>query len=264
MKISATILVKGSPQHLKSVVEALKSLDEVLIYDNGACRTVLTALLPYPNVRIVEGVFSGFGTTHNTASHLAKNDWILSIDSDEVPSQELIKEIQDLNPQDDAVYSLPRKNYYNGKWITGCGWWPDRALRLYNKKKTQFTDAKVHESIMATKVIPLQNPLIHYSYDSISDFLTKMESYSGLFAKQRAGKEQSSPCKAVLHGIFAFFKSYFLKKGIKNGYEGFLISAYNGHTAFYKYMKLYEANLRIRLCPEENGSSFASENKAQK
>lgn len=266
MKISATILLKGAPKHLSDVLSALMPLDEVLIYDNGAYSEAIETCKRAENARIVEGPFLGFGPTHNKASNLAKNDWILSIDSDEVASPELVAEILSLNYDNCAVYTISRKNRYQGQWIRGSGWWPDRALRLYNKKYTQFSNAYVHESIETAgmRVIPLQNHLNHYSYDSISEFLVKMNSYSDLFASQWAGTKSSSPCKAALHGMFAFFKSYFLKAGFQDGYAGFLISAYNGHTTFYKYMKLYETNLRMRRCPDEKESSCRRSNEAQK
>lgn len=244
MKISATILLKGDPIHFQKVLSALEPLDEVLIFNNGGGRATLDSLNHFKNVRVVEGVFSGFGPTHNAASELAKNDWILSVDSDEVATNALITEIMALSLDDATVYSIPRRNFYQGKWIRGCGWWPDHALRLYNKKTTQFTNVQVHESIQTKgmHIVTLKNWLEHYSYTSASDFLTKMQSYSDLFAKEWTGKKQSSPCKAALHGAFAFFKSYILKLGIRGGYEGYLISKYNGHTAFYKYIKLYESN----------------------
>lgn len=245
MKISATILLKGTPKHLEAVIQALRGLNEVLIYDNGAEEPALAVCKSFPNVRIVKGDFFGFGKTHNLASELATNDWILSIDSDEVASPELIEEIRNLSLDDNTVYSIPRRNLYRGHWVRGCGWWPDKAFRLYNRKITQFSNAKVHESIETKdlKVVSLKAYLNHYSYDSVSDFLTKMQSYSNLFAEEWKGRKKSSPCKAALHAGFAFFKSYILKGGIRDGYSGFLISAYNGHTAFYKYMKLYEINL---------------------
>jgi hypothetical protein len=73
-----------------------------------------------------------------------------------------------------------------------------------------------------------------------------MQTYSQLFAAQNQGKKSSSLPKAIFHGAFAFLKSYFLKKGFLAGKEGFIISAYNGHTAFYKYLKLLEANRQAK------------------
>ena len=123
-----------------------------------------------------------------------------------------------------------------------------QADQAYNKMKTKFSDDQVHEAIISENMrhVPLKAPLIHYSYASISDFLAKMQSYSTLFANQYQGKRKSSFAKALSHGIFAFFKSYVLKRGFLGGYEGYVISAYNGHTAYYKYLKLYEANTELK------------------
>lgn len=243
--ISVTVLAKNSQQYLKEVLSALKPFGEVLLYDTGSTDQTLDIARTFPNVKIVTAPFVGFGPTHNLASATAKYDWILSIDSDEVVTLEMMHDIARLAADLEAVYAFPRHNYFNGKFIKWCGWYPDKQIRLYNRTKTRFSDAQVHEAIVSKEmqVIALKGPMIHYSYASISDFLSKMQAYSALFAQQNCGKKSSSPCKAILHGLFAFFKSYFIKCGFLGGYEGFVISAYNGHTAYYKYLKLYEANV---------------------
>lgn len=246
--ISVTILTKNSQKYLDAVLSSLEKFPEVLIYDNGSSDDTLAIASKYANVTIQQGLFEGFGITHNKASSLAKHDWILSIDSDELATPEMTQAIFSLKLDPNCVYAFPRNNYFNKRWIKWCGWYPDRQVRLYHRSKTQFTDADVHEAIITDnlRVVSLDAPMIHYSYECISDFLSKMQSYSSLFARQNAGKRASSPLKAILHAFFAFFKSYFLKKGFLGGYEGYLISAYNGHTAFYKYLKLYEANCRLK------------------
>ncbi len=248
--ISVTILTKNSQRHINEVLAALKSFDEVVVYDTGSTDDTLSIAKKYSNVTIYREKFIGFGPTHNLASGVAKNDWILSIDSDEVATPEMTKEIllQQLDPG--SVYSFSRHNYFNGKFIKWCGWYPDRRVRLYNRRHTRFSDDQVHEGVISKHMeeVAIKGPLKHYSYQSISEFLEKMQLYSDLFAKQNAGKKGSSPLKAVLHGFFGFFKSYLLKRGILGGYEGFVISLYNGHTAYYKYLKLYEANQK-KLAP---------------
>ncbi len=245
--ISVTILTKNSQKYLKEVLEALTPFDEVVIYDNGSTDQTLNIAQNYSNVMIHRGPFQGFGMTHNTASNLAKHDWILSIDSDEVVTPEMVQEIADTSLDPNCVYSFPRNNFYNGNFIKWCGWYPDRQIRLYNRHKTRFTDVQVHEAIIVgegMQQVALQAPMRHYSYDTHADFLAKMQAYSDLFAKQNCGKKSSSPWKAVWHGLGAFLKAYIIKQGVLGGYEGFVISAYNGNTAFYKYLKLYEANIR--------------------
>lgn len=243
--ITVTILTKNSAQYLFDVLDALKSFDEVLLLDSGSTDDTFAIAKKFPNVSIHKSAtFDGFGPMHNKAVALARHDWILSIDSDEIVTPELSKEILNLRLDPSEVYSLSRRNYYNGKWIKWCGWHPDRAYRMFNRKRTRFNDAQVHESVIVKdmKVVCLQNPMTHYSYASTSDFLRKMQHYSALFAEQNRGKRESSTCKAVLHGVMAFFKSYILKRGIMGGREGFIISVYNANTTFYKYLKLAELN----------------------
>lgn len=245
--ISVTVLAKNSEKYLKEVLKALAPFGEVILYDTGSTDNTIEIAQSFPNVRVLRAPFVGFGPTHNMASSAAKNNWVLSIDSDEIVTPELIKAIVDEEADVKAVYSFQRHNYFNGKFIKWCGWYPDRQIRLYNKTKTKFSDDQVHEAIIATNMrhVSLKAPLIHYSYNSIADFLCKMQSYSTLFANQYQGKKKSSFSKALSHGAFAFFKSYILKRGFLGGYEGYIISAYNGHTAYYKYLKLNEANKEL-------------------
>lgn len=240
--ITVTILTKNSSKYLVQVLEALAAFDEVLIYDTGSSDQTMSIAKQFANVTIFEGPFVGFGKTHNQASLLAKNDWILSVDSDEVVSKELALEILSLPLNEKCIYSVSRHNYYRGKWIKWCGWYPDRQKKLYNRKETCFSDAEVHEEIMSEKmaVVPLQAPIVHYPYECTADFLQKMQLYSDLFAKQYTRKKSSSVGKAIAHGLFAFIKSYILKRGFLGGAEGFIISVYNANTAFYKYLKLAE------------------------
>jgi len=249
--ISVTVLTKNSQKYLYEVLDALSSFDEVVICDTGSSDHTLEIARQYPNVMIFERHFIGFGPTHNVTSGLAKHDWILSVDSDEIVTPALAQEIGSLALQAGSVYSFPRHNEYRGKWIKWCGWYPDRQIRLYNRTETAFTNAQVHEAIRkeGMKEVELVAPLRHYSYAEVSDFITKMQSYSDLFAKQNQGRKKSSLGKALLHCFFAFFKSYIIKRGFLGGQEGFEISYYNANTAFYKYLKLAEANRAIVIPP---------------
>jgi glycosyltransferase involved in cell wall biosynthesis len=242
--ISITILVKNGERTLRETLESLKAFSEVILYDTGSSDQTLQIAKEFNNVKIVQGPFLGFGKTHNVASKESSNNWILSIDSDEVLTEALLSEILTLELDDTHVYSLKRMNFFNGKEIKWCGWQNDAPIRLYNRNTTSFSEAEVHEGILTSgkKIKRLKGPLKHYPYASISDFLQKMEHYSTLFAKEHHGKRKSSPLIAWQHGVWAFLRSYFLKKGFMGGYEGFLISLYNAHTAYYKYLKLYHLN----------------------
>ncbi len=240
--ISVTILTKNSQRTLKKTLQSLLTFPEVLIYDSGSTDNTLEIARLFPNVTIYQGEFEGFGIAHNKMSELAKHDWILSIDSDEELSPALCSEIHELDFNENVVYRLNRLNMFNGKKMKCCsGWYPDPVVRLYHRKKTSFTTNKVHEKVAVDKleIIDLSQPLYHTPYLAISDFLDKMQHYSTLFSEEKKGKTVSVS-KALLHSWYAFFKSYILKRGFLGGKEGLIISMYNGHTAFYKYLKLLE------------------------
>lgn len=236
--ISVTILTKNSDKYLDKVLSALVSFDEVVIFDTGSTDKTETIAKSFSNVSWHRGSFKGFGPTHNEASSLAKHDWILSLDSDEVMTEELASEIFSLTLDDQTAYSFWRKNFYHGRHIWACGWYPDRVTRLYNRKSTRFSDVKVHEKVLTEglKRKALQAPVLHFPFDTVSSFLKKIDVYSGLFESTK----KSSIKKAFFHALFSFLRSYIIKGGFLLGAEGLEISWYNMNCAFYKYAKLSE------------------------
>jgi glycosyltransferase involved in cell wall biosynthesis len=250
--ISVTILVKNSEETLESTLESVASFKEVILLDTGSTDQTLSIAQKFPNVKVMHAPFEGFGKTHNVATSFASYDWILSLDSDEILSQDLISELHGKTLDPNCVYAIRRRNFLYGKEMKTCsGWHPDWIVRLYHRKNTCFDEAKVHEKIIqgSLRKEHLQHTMSHVPYRCISQFLQKMQSYTDLFAKQYQGRKRGSMGAAIFHGWGAFLKSYVLKKGFLQGSEGFLISAYNGHVAFYKYLKLKEEN--AKNCDEQ-------------
>ncbi len=242
---SVTILTKNSSKYLHNVLRSLEHFPEVIVLDTGSTDTTCDIATMYKNVRLFHRPFTGFGPTHNVASSLATYDWILSLDSDEIMTQALEKEILSLALDESAVYTIPRNNYYRNKLIRGCGWYPDRVKRLYNRKKTQFSDALVHEAVEVLpgmRKVDLRHGVDHFPYDTVHDFLKKLDSYSSLYATQMAGRKYPSFFGALSHAFWAFFRSYILKRGWLLGREGMEISLYNANASLYKYLKLIEKN----------------------
>ena len=242
--ISVTILTKDSSKHIARVLDSVSFCDEIIILDSGSADDTLEIARCYPKVSIYSSSFLGFGVMHNKASSLARNDWILSLDSDEVLSPELQEELKVLRMEPQKVYSFPFYNFFNGRIIKACGWYPDRHVRLYNKSVTAFTDDEVHEKIVDDNLqkVLLENHVHHYSYSSISDFLRKLQSYSDLFAEQKCGLKKATIWTALGHGLGAFLRCFIVQRGFLYLPEGLIISAYYAHMAFYKYLKLREAN----------------------
>ncbi len=247
--ISVTVLTRNGERHLKEVLSALVPFGEVIIYDTESSDRTLEIARRFENAYVVHAPFIGYGPTHNMATASTNNDWVLSINGNELVSEELVKALSEATLDPLAVYSFPRLNYYNGKLIKWCGWHPDRKIKLYNKQQTRFTDDTVHESVMTTgmRIVAFQAPIRRTPYHSMDDFLQKMQSYSSLYAEQNRGRKNSSLPRAWSRSVGAFLRSYFLKGGILGGYEGFVISAFQAHMTYYKYLKLHEVNKKLCL-----------------
>ncbi len=241
-KISVTILTKNSQKYIKECLESLRDFDEIIVLDNGSSDETIEIAKSFENVKLIEHKFIGFGALKNLAIEKAKNEWILSIDSDEILSSKLLESIKNLELKDkNIVYEISRLNHYKKKPIKCCGWYPDRVLRLFNRKYTKFSDVLVHESLIKkddTQVEKLNGFLLHYPFENATELIEKMQRYSTLYAKE--SKKKSTPTKAFFRATFAFFKNYILQRGFLCGYEGLLISISNANGVFYKYIKLYE------------------------
>ena len=248
--ISVTILTKNSRKHLSACLKALQSFPEIIVLDNGSTDDTIAIAASFPNTRVVEHAFIGFGPLKNLAAQHATHQWILSIDSDEVLSQELANEIMQLDLTDThKVYRFLRHNYYGQKHIKACGWDDDWVLRLYHKGITRFADLPVHEYIQTKglHVQDLQGTLRHFSFDSISQLLDKLNQYTTLFAKENRFRKSSSPAKSYFKWAFSLFRNYVLQRGFLYGYEGLAIAFSNANGTFYKYMKLHEENQRLDI-----------------
>lgn len=245
--ISCVVIVKNAKTTIKNTLDSLLSFEDVVIYDNGSSDGTLDIIKNYTNINLVQGEFMGFGPTKNEAIKYAKNDWILSLDADEVLSDDFINNLKNLKLNNNNIYSILRTNYYKKTEIKHC-WGNDIIVRVFNRKKTIFTSDMVHEKIIYKdlNILMLFGIVRHYPYSTITDFIIKLDRYSTIFANDNVGKKNSSPSKAILNGIFSFIKTYFFKRGFLDGYAGLVISFSHMATNFYKYIKLYELNNELK------------------
>ena len=244
MNISAVIIVKNGAITISNTLDALSTFNDVVVYDNGSTDGTQDICKQYQNVNLIQGDFLGFGPTKNKAASYAKNDWIIIIDSDEVIDNELLNTLKTKQLDKNKVYILNFHAYYKDIKINHCGWNNQKIKRVYNKSITQFNNNMVHENIIDTNMTTeiLEGNIKHYSYQSISQFIVKIDRYSTLFANENKGKKNSSPFKAFFNATYTFLKTYIAKRGFLDGYAGLIISVTHATNNFFKYIKLYELN----------------------
>jgi glycosyltransferase involved in cell wall biosynthesis len=248
--ISVVMIVRDGAATLDKALRSLTRFDDVVVYDNGSTDGSQEIAKRFANVGLINGYFDGFGPTKNRAATLAKHDWVLVLDSDEALEPKLVDALLSSPLDDNVVYLLNFKAFYRDQQVKYCGWNNQKIRRLYNRRATGFSPAHVHENIQVEGLIVQEfvgGSVLHFSYLSLSDFIVKADRYSTLYAESNKGKKSSSPTKAVLSGVYSFFRTYVMKRGFLDGHVGLLIAFSHMATNFYKYMKLYEANRDLRL-----------------
>lgn len=219
--------------------------DEIVVMDSFSTdRTAL--IVEQKGGRLFRQPFEGYGAQRNAATVLAMHDYVLFLDADEFLGEDLntsiLAEKKRGFPSDG--YLMNRLNNYCGQWIRHGSWYPDRKLRLINRKQGAWNLDLVHESIILhrdARIGLLNGDLLHITYADFHEHAEKNNRYSDLSALQLFNKgRRPNPFNIVFNPFWAFFSSYFLRAGFLDGIYGFIIAVNIAHLTFMKYTKLYQ------------------------
>ncbi|MBY4895634.1 glycosyltransferase family 2 protein [Cupriavidus sp. AU9028] len=242
MSISVVLITKNEAHNIAACLESVSWCDRAIIVDSGSTdgtQDLARAL----GAQVVETAdWPGFGPQKNRALAHADTDWVLSIDADERVTPELREQIVAAMQSGSAdAYRMPRLSRFCGRFIRHAGWYPDYVVRLFRRGKARFTDDLVHENLIVDGTTgSLSTPLLHYTYDDFSQVLRKVEQYSTLGARQSFARgKTATPASAVLHGTWAFVRTYLLRRGFLDGAQGLGVAMMNAHASYYKYIKLW-------------------------
>ena len=240
MKISATIITLNEQKNIVRAIESLRCCDEIVVVDCGSNDRTREAAEKL-GARVLESQWRGFAGQKNYAASEASYDWILSIDADEAVSEALEAEIWQIKksgPQFDG-YTMPRLARYLGRWILHSGWYPDRKVRLYDRRKARWIGDFVHESVRVEGQIGhLKGSLLHYTCDTLSEHLRTMDRYTTLAAEEMVALGRKVRWQdLVLDPPWTFLRTYILKAGFLDGWEGLTIAYMSAFYNFLKYSK---------------------------
>ncbi len=240
MKISATIITHNEERNLPRAIESLRCCDEILVVDSGSTDRTVEIATKF-GARVVEADWRGYAGQKNYASSQAAHDWVLSLDADEALSEDLEGEIWQLkkNGTQYDAYTVPRLAQYLGRWILHGGWYPDRKIRLFDRRKARWVGAYVHESVQSTgRVGELQGNLLHYTCGSLTEHLKTLDRYTTLAAEEIVARKQPVGYRhLLLDPPWTFFQAYFLRRGFQDGLEGLIIAQMAAFYTFVKYAK---------------------------
>lgn len=242
-KLTVTIIAKDEAAHIAAALTSVAWADERIVVDSGSTDETVAIARPLAS-RVDVREWRGYGAQKNHAASLATNDWILSLDADECVTPALAAEIQRLmtGAPTEAAYRMPRVTSYLGTWVRSTDWYPDAALRLYDRTRASWGSQLVHEALTVEGPIgALTGELEHRPYADISDHVARINLYTTLAATQmHAQGRRVRAWQLVVHPVAAFLRNYVARGGMRQGRVGLVVSLVNATYVLLKFAKLYE------------------------
>jgi glycosyltransferase involved in cell wall biosynthesis len=244
--ISVVISAYNEEEKIEDCLKSVTKLaDEIIFIDNSSidktieiARKYTDKIFTLPNDSVMLNRNKNYGFTK------ASSKWIISLDADERISKELALEItKAIRGNLYSGFEVPRKNIIFGKWIKHSIWWPDYNLRLFRRDKGKFPLKHVHEKLeLRGEVGKLQNPIVHYNYQTVSQYVKKMDNtYTESEAQNfiESGKNIHW-YDAIRWPVSDFVKTFFLEQGYKDGLHGLVLSQLQAFYSFIFFAKVWE------------------------
>ena len=243
-KISAYVIAYNDEPNIRACLESVRWADELIVVDSHSTDATATISREYTE-KVFQQEFHGFGRLRNEAVAHATHEWIFSLDTDERATPEIrdeIRRVLEEGPKADA-YFVPRRNFFLGRQIRHCGWYPDyRQPQFFRKSRLRYRDEVVHEGFDADGPIGyLREHVLQYPFRSIDHYLQKTSRYAGLMA-ERIAKEGAAfrGHQLMTHPLFTFIKMYLGRLGVLDGMPGLILSGLYAYYTFAKYARLAE------------------------
>ncbi|MBI2822073.1 MAG: glycosyltransferase family 2 protein [Acidobacteria bacterium] len=254
MNVSAVLITLNEEKNIEEAIRSVSWADEVVVVD--AFSSDATAeICRRCGARLIQREWKGYVEQKNFAAAQARERWVFSLDADERVSPSLQEEIRALSGSGVNGYRIPRRTFFLNQWIEHTSWSPDYQVRLFDRTRGRWRGGRLHESVEVDgSVGRLHNPLLHYSYRSVGEFLQRLDRYSRLAAEDCYEQGRRARAHHLLaEPVAAFIKSYFIKRGFQDGLAGLAVSALAGISVFFRYLKLLE--MEREAAPRGGGPS---------
>jgi glycosyltransferase involved in cell wall biosynthesis len=264
--VSVVIITKNEAALIARCIQlAALITDDVVVIDTGSTDETPDILRRH-NCRFFEKDWRGYGANKNAGTALARYNWILSIDADELPDTELITALYNLNLQDaNVVYDIKFRSYFGEKPICFGNWGRDHHLRLFNRAVVKWSEPEVHEKLILpdnVKIKKIAGHLHHYSVQNADECNGKAVHYARLSARQYlATGKKATFAKLYFSPLFGFAKNYIFRLGFLDGMEGLdiALAIYKNTKLKYAYLKLYKKSKPVGQTEQPMPKDFAVE-----
>lgn len=243
--LSVVIICRNEAHIIAQTLAAVKKLsDDIVVVDSGSTDGTQQVVLN-SGARLLETSWDGYGPNKNKGVAMARHDWILSLDADEMPDEQLAATLSGLSLTDPlTVYNIRFRAFLGNKMIRFGEWAGDAHIRLYHRQQVHWNEAQVHESLEMpanAHVVTIKGYMHHYTSRNLEEFAAKTVQYAMLNAEKyhRRGK-RSFWLQRRLAGPLSFVNNYLLRLGFLDGEAGYTIAKMNAWYTWMKYARLKE------------------------
>jgi glycosyltransferase involved in cell wall biosynthesis len=254
-RLTAAIIARDEERTLGACLQSIAFADERLVLVDAATRDRTREVARSHGARLAERTFENFAAQRDAALALATGEWVLFVDADERVSPALRAEVIEVvrQPHGNRGFWIPRHNYLLGHVVRHAGWFPDYQLRLLERRAARFDPSRpVHElALVDGQVGHLREPLLHFNYRSLGDFVRKQERYCPLEADRWLATFGRPRRRALLgQPLREFWRRYVTLAGYREGPLGVALCAL---LAFYAGKAIWLARRKAIASPYGKG-----------
>jgi glycosyltransferase involved in cell wall biosynthesis len=240
-KLSVVIITYNEEHNISRCIESVKSIaDEILVVDSHSTDNTIDVAQRL-GAKVLIHSFEGHIQQKNWAKDQAEFPFVLSLDADECLSPELQESILSEKKQGFhfSGYNMNRLNFVKNRPIKGCGWYPDKKLRLFNITQGKWRGKNPHDTFVLNFGLSkqhLKGEIYHYSYASHSAIFKQAIKFGKIGAKSvRSLNFLVLMYKLIFSPPTKFLRNYFLKLGIIYGLTGLVICLGQVIECYIKY-----------------------------
>ncbi len=242
LPLTVAIIAHNAGRQIGPCLASVAFADEILVVDSGSTDDTLDIVRRHGG-RIEAREWLGFGRQKQHAVAVARNDWVLCLDTDERMTERLAQSIRAaLSSRRYKAYRMARRNRFLGAWLAHGEGYPDWTLRLFHRASASWSNDDVHEAVLTTaEVGRLEGDLLHDSAEDVATYVAKQNRYTTLHAQALFDQGvRVSAWRLVASPLARFVKFYFFRLGFLDGGAGFAHIVIGCHSTFLKYLKLIE------------------------
>jgi lipopolysaccharide kinase (Kdo/WaaP) family protein/glycosyl transferase family 2 len=258
--VSCTVVCQNEEEQLGLCLESVAWCDEIVVVDGGSRDRTVDVARRFTD-RVLVHDWPGYRAQKQFALDAARSEWVLNIDADERVTPELADEIRSvlmLVPPDVDGFAIPRLVCYLGRWWYHGGWYPRRTVRLVRRCRTRWGGTDPHERAeVEGRVVPLERPILHYTYRNASDHLRSVNKLTAVAAEQPGVPRRIGSGRLVAEPVWRFVRAYLVRLGFLDGFPGLFVAITGAFYVFLRWAKVrerWEREAAARLDPPRGGS----------